>query len=816
MKIRRYRSMAARLVAAGGLACFSPMLLSGCSAAPEYDQTPQRPWAEDHASISPTAKPKQKVVKKGFEVGGPPPPGHPTIVGGAVPGWEPGRDRFRACQLTWSFIGPRPIREEYWSENADCSGRVVSIAPHPTDADTCYLASASGGIWKTTNKGATWVPLTDGLATLNHGAVVLEPGNPGTVYAGTGEYTLRSRGDGLFRSEDAGLTWNKVAGADKVGSTCSGIVINPQDTDEIWITGTDGCYRSLDRGVTWAEMTDASSSCIRMSPADPDTVYIGVAGLGLIFTTDGGDTFALRDFDLDPGDIARIVMDVAPSDSSTLYVAVINPSESLAGMYKSTDGGDTFAELANTPDFPAPQGTYDAYVAVDPNDANVVWCGGVDDRYAVNGVIRSTDGGDTWEEWARGLDGSQLHPDHHAIAFGPDGTIWEGNDGGIWKCETAPLITWTSANATLAVTQIYQVSLNDWSVEDLIAGTQDNGAPERVNLAEEWNQVVAGDGGYGAYDGAAGILYTTSVAVDEPSSRPYPYLVRRDTNGQTDVTGGWPGDLSDFIAPVIRAGDNPKALFVGTDRVWHTPDATVDPPTWTAISNNGIAGGGTLTSIAACAKDSTHVYTGSSNGNVYYSDNLGGVWNDRYQNLPAGRVSDIVVDPVYPKIAYLSLLNDDGGRIYRTFNAGVDWENMTGSLPVGVAVTALAVDWSRRTLPMIVGSGAGIYYSSDGGATWEKNCADLPNVNIGDIQIDQGYQFAIAGTYGRGAWRAMFPPADFCPDIDNSGFVDLDDFQIFIEYFEAGHPMADFDNSGFVDLEDYHAFVEAFEFGESC
>lgn len=818
MESRRNRPVAARLVAMGGLASFACLGSPGCSTVSDPGGVLGNLEAGEQVASRPLPRKKhEKVVKRGYEVAGPPPPGHPVVVGGVVPGWIPGQDKARACQLTWSFIGPRPIREEFWSEKADCSGRVISIAPHPIDANTCYIASASGGIWKTTNKGDTWVPLTDGLSTLNHGAVILEPGKPDTVYAGTGEYTMLSRGDGLFRSEDAGLTWAKVAGADKVGPTCSGIVINPDDTDEIWITGTGGCHRSLDRGVTWEEMTDRPASCIRMSPSDPKTVYIGVVGLGLMFTTDGGATFALRDFDLDADDIARIVMDVAPSDSSVLYVAVINPAESLEGLFKSNDGGDTFTELVNTPDFPGPQGTYDAYVTIDPTDPQVVWCGGVDDRYAVNGVIRSTDGGDTWEEWARGLDGSQLHPDHHAMAFGPDGTIWEGNDGGIWTCQTAPLITWKSANTTLGVTQIYQISLNDWTVEDLIAGTQDNGAPERINLAEEWDQVTPGDGGYGAYDGAAGILYTASVAVDEPSGRPYPYLVRRDANGGTDITGGWPGDLAEFIAPVVRAGDNPKALMVGTERVWHTPDATVDPPTWTDRSGNGIAGGGVLTSIAACAGDSKHVYSGSSNGNVYYTSNIiGGVWNDRYQNLPAGRVSDIVVDPVSPTIAYLSLQNDDGGRIYRTFNAGVDWENMTGTLPVGVAVTALAVDWSVRTLPMIVGSGAGIYFSSDGGATWEKNCADLPNVNIGDIQIDQGYQFAIAGTYGRGAWRAMFPPADFCPDIDDSGFIDTDDFDLFVWYFEMGHPMADFDNSGFVDLEDYHAFIVAYEFGESC
>ena len=161
---------------------------------------------------------------------GPPPPGYWKIIGGSVPGWRPEHmHRLRPgprSPLAWELLGPRPITNEYWSGYDDASGRVVGLAPHPTDHDTCYITAASGGVWKTIDGGENWVPLTDELSNLNHGAIAIDPNNPDTIYVGTGEYTTNSMGDGLFRSTDGGVNWERIATTDEVGLRCSGIAVD--------------------------------------------------------------------------------------------------------------------------------------------------------------------------------------------------------------------------------------------------------------------------------------------------------------------------------------------------------------------------------------------------------------------------------------------------------------------------------------------------------------------------------------------------------------------------------------------------------------
>lgn len=749
-----------------------------------------------------------------FEEAGPPPPGHPKIIGEPMPGWKEQRDRPRACEITWTFIGPKPISGDQFSAGADCSGRVVSIAPHPTDADIVYIATASGGIWKTTDGGDDWNPLTDDLSILNHGAIAIDPSNPNVLYMGTGEYTQKTASDGIFKSINSGQTWNQIATADDSGP-CSGIAVNPENSDIVWTTGRGGCYLTEDAGLTWDLALAGDASCVELNLDDPDIVYVGLVGQGLAISLDGGDSWAIEDFGLDTDDIQRIVMDSSLSHPDIAYAAVINAQESLEGLYRTGDAGDTWDIVGATPDFPKPQGLYDAYVAIDPGDPDVVYCGGVD-NYAVHGIAKTDDGGATWVEAADGLDGSHLHPDHHAMAFGPDGTIWEANDGGIWKSETNGL-TWESCNQTLAVTQIYQLALSDADADTLSGGTQDNGTAERANAAFDWPELLGGDGGFGAYDFVNQTQYLTAVALDETSGKPYPLVFRRAEEIE-DITGDWDGQNSNFISPVVRATDDPAVVFVGTDRVWMTLDATDDPPDWEEVSDTFVSGGGVLNCIAVFEGDWKHVYTGSSTGKVYYSafSSDDESWGDVSAGLPAGDISDILIDPFDPELAYVSFHNTTGGRIFKTDDAGDNWEDLTGTLPDGVGVHALAVDFSVARRGMFVGSGAGIYYSKDDGQTWEKNCDDLPNVNIGDLRIDAGYQFIIAGTYGRGAWRAWLPSSGDCPDIDGSGFIDTDDFDTFVYYFELGHPAADFDNSGFVDFVDYSAFVDAFILGSGC
>lgn len=747
--------------------------------------------------------PDAREVRKGKF--GPPPPGYHKIIGHSVPDWRPDDMHAPAPRGTnWYALGPRPITGEYWSGNANASGRVVSIAPHPTDANTVYIASASGGVWKTTNGGSTWLPITDELSCLNHGSIAIDPASPQTVYVGTGEYTTGSAGDGLFRSTDGGATWTRIATVADVGVNCSRVLVDPTNSQNIHVAGSFGYIRSTNAGATWTRIRTTNTSDLAIHPTNGQILYLGAHGTGIFRSTNGGATWTQLTTGLPTDNVRRILIAISRSSPTTLYAAIVNSSSGLRGMYKSTNGGDSWTQLTATPNFPSPQGWYDCFVGVDPTNPNIVYAGGVFPDYAVAGVIKSTNGGTSWTDITRGPSGGQLHPDQHCIAFGPTGTIWIGNDGGVWS-STNGGNSWTNRNATLTVTQNYNIALHPTDPNKLLGGTQDNGTVGRETSALAWPQVVAGDGGFAAYDFASPTrMYTTYV---------YLQVFRITPTSFTDITGPWGSDPADFIAPLVMDPANPQTLLGGTNRIWRTTNAA-GAATWTAISTNTVAGGGTIRAIAVAPTASNTIYSGSSTGRVYVTTNAS-TWNNRSAGLPSGSISDIVISPTDPGTAYVSIENDSGPRIMRTTNFGVTWANATGNLPAGVRAQALACDWRFNPPDLFIGCGAGVYESRDGGATWVKDGVDLPNVNIGDLAIDTLNNAITAGTYGRGAWRKDLRSDTPCPgDLDGNGAVDLDDLSTLLANFGtpggADPADGDFDADGDVDLDDLTQLLSVF------
>jgi photosystem II stability/assembly factor-like uncharacterized protein len=708
-------------------------------------------------------------VEKSFErpETGPPPPGYIKILGEAVPGWTRA-EMNRAAQrgaLAWEALGPKPIKSEFWSGNDDASGRVVSIAVHPTEVNTAYIASASGGIWKTTDGGSAWTPLTDELPNLNHGCVALDPSDPDTVYAATGEYTTGANGDGLFYSADAGATWDRLATAAEVGSRCSQLIIDPNDPLVIHVSGQGGYVRSADGGVTWSNTLTGRVSDLAMHPTDSDTLFAGRHGQGVYRSEDGGLTWVPLAGGLPSINFSRILVDTAASAPDTVFATMITPNASLEGLYRSVDNGDTWSKLANTPNFPSPQGWYSAFFGVDPANASILYAGGVFPTYAVAGVTKSIDGGASWNDITMGVTGGQLHPDMQAIAFGSDGAVWVANDGGVWKSQNGGQ-SWINLNATLALTQNYAIAVDPTNADRVMGGTQDNGSVGRESATMDWPQIFAGDGGFLTFD------------FDQPArfyvTFPRLAVVRRNPSGSANtITGPWGGDPKNFIAPMVMDPNDSNTLLAGTNRIWRTSNASAGVPTWTAISTSEVVGGagGTLNAIAVAPGASDTIYTGSTNSRVFVTTDAS-VWVDRSAGLPNGQVSDLAVSPNDPGSAFVGFHNINGPRVLKTEDFGVTWEDVTGDLPGGVSARALAVDWPFGIPVLYAGSGVGVYSSVDGGATWIKDGPDLPNVNIGDLWVDLASGYLYAGTYGRGSWRAPLLTVEdiFADGFETGGF----------------------------------------------
>ena len=657
--------------------------------------------------------------------------------------------------LTWSFLGPNPILGDYWANYASVSGRVSSIAVDPRDGNVVYIGAAQGGVWKSSDGGATWAPLTDQLSSLASGCVTLDPHNPDVVYYGTGELHYSGDsfyGDGLFRSSDAGATWSKIASAATVGSYISRVRVSPADSNIVFVGSSSGFFRSTDRGASWNISFGAPPfPCddIAISTTDPQKVFAARNSSGVWRSTNGGVTFLKLAGGLPTSSVGRVQIAIAPSNGAVLYASYSNTSGALLGIYKSTNGGSTWTKQAAAPNYLGGQGWYDHFVVVSPTDANLCIAGGVYPYGAgTQGVVKTTDGGASWADITAGVDGSTLHPDQHYGTFGPDGTLWVANDGGVWKSIDLGA-HWINCTAGLGIAQFYTVGLHPSDPSAILGGTQDNGTV-RSSGSLAWPEVIAGDGGPAVYESSdPGYYYSTYIRMKELYRWNGPLF-------NADVSGPWEaaGDRADWCnSPLISDPASPNRILAGTHRVY---ESLTRGDSWTLISGD-LTGtpNGVLRALAVAPASPGMIYAGSSDGYVQVTVDDGALWNLRNAGLPAQTVTDIVVDPLLSNHAYLSLDVTSGARVSKTDDAGVAWVDATGDLPVNLRGMSLAADWRASPERLYLGTDFGVYSSRDGGAHWLLAGMGLPNTAVYDLALDNVNSWLVAATHGRSMWRAF-------------------------------------------------------------
>lgn len=653
---------------------------------------------------------------------------------------------------TWIFLGPQPIMNEYWSGNADASGRLSSIIVHPTDPNLIYLAAAQGGVWKSTDGGVTWTPLTDYLSSLASGNLVFDPLNADIIYYGTGEQHFSGDsfyGDGLFKTTDAGATWFKIASKDTVGSYIAKVLLKPTNPNIIHLASDRGYVRSTDGGTTWTVRLSTNwCTDLALSPSAPATVFAAIHSDGIYKSTDDGSSWTKLTNGLPSGGFGRINMAISLNDTNVIYASFIANSGALYGMYKTTNAGNSWFNLPNTPNYVGYQGWYDNCVIIHPTNPNICYAGGVFPYGSgYYGLIKTTDGGNSWVDVTIGSNG-QLHPDQHCLAFGPDNTLWVGNDGGIWKTADGGQ-TWINCNHTLGVTQFYTLAIHPTNSNFLLGGNQDNGS-EWYTGSLGWPQVFAGDGGPVAIEwDSPNIFYTTYVHMT--------YLYKYD-NGVWlgDVTGPWSGDRASWCnGPLVIDPNQIDALLAGTYRVFRT---TNSGNSWAQISGDLTNGTGHLRALAVSTAGSNTIYSGSSDGRVYVTTD-GSTWNPRYSGLPVAPIPDIVTDPTNWQTAYICIDQSTDGRVYKTTDAGISWSDITGDLSTGLRAMSMTADFSLNPPTLYLGTDYGVYYSTNSGSNWSRYGSTLPNVAIYEIGCDTANGLLVASTHGRGMWHKQLVSA---------------------------------------------------------
>lgn len=704
----------------------------------------------------------------------------------------------QTSNIVWQSAGPTPIAGEIWACNdnqyvyENVSGRVTALCVDPADPNVVYCGGAFGGVWKSTDAGAHWFPITDGEATLAVGSIAIDPNNHSIVYAGTGE--ANGSGDsyyglGILKSTDGGGSWNRLGANEFAGRAISKILVDPSNSNRVWVTSTTsrvysvspptGVLLSTDGGLSWTLKSVVNASYraydIAVEPGNSNVVYTSVfagvlvSGRGIYKSTDGGDSWAKLTNGLPTADPRRISLAIAPSRPQRIYSGWASNYSQLLGVYVSDDSGAIWSKLPNPP--PGTfgiGGSYNYYnvLAVSPTNPDRVFFGGLH-------LWRTNDSLSGWTTVDDGCTAATVtHVDHHALAFGPDGTLYDGNDGGVWKT-TDEGASWANLNSSLSLTQFVSVSLHPSDSTKGVGGSQDNGY-ELITGAPLWTQTFHGDGGFCDWNFSdLNTIYGTYV---------YNYIfVSR--NGGIDWELSNSGiDVNDnvaFYAPLKIDPDSAHWVYFGTDRLYRSTDTG---HTWTPTTPiELVTGGAYLTAIAVSRPDKygrKGWIVGSFNGLLLYSVN-GTVWDYvGKSNIPGRWVTDFEISPVDAGHLLVSFSgfnsNTPGvpGHVFRTLNAGGAWTDISGNLPDVPVNTILADPKNFNTV--LAGTDVGVFITFDGGANWQKFGAGIPNVAVVDLRYNSTTRVLAAATHGRGMyWVRGFDLTSPCTLGDMNGDTGL-------------------------------------------
>lgn len=675
--------------------------------------------------------------------------------------WPPAGVEIKGHQS--SLIGPAPLNNPnniFYNGTGANAGRLSTIAIHPTDPNIVYLGAAQGGVWKSTDAGQTWTPLTDSQCSLAMGWIAIDPVNPNIIYAGTGEQHFSGDsyyGCGVLRSSDAGATWTQLGASvfDTAtgGARISRVVINPATagstaTTTVFAASTFGLYKSLDSGGTWALKLAGIVTDVLIHPTNPQIMYAAVGAIfgsaanGIYRSTDGGENWTKLTNGLPAADVGRINLAIAPSNPQILYAAIQDSFNgsladgALLGIWSTADGGASWTQLTATNAScslgSSHQCWYDMAIAVDPTNPNTVYFGGI-------WLYKSTNAGATFADISQGVDGRYIHVDQHVLVFDSLQRLYVGNDGGIWRTVDGGA-TWTNLNGNLAVNQFYPgVALHPSNASVALGGMQDTGTAKYAGTAV-WNMVVGGDGVVAAFDR------------NIPDSRWYASwqylgLLRTDNNGAsfTSIDGGIEKTGVLFIAQFAMDPNNSDVLIAGTNNVWRTTNRGAS---WTSNSPDFSQG---IFVLAFAPSESSTYYVGTAAGEVSVTRNTGSTWTNVSAGLPIRFISDIAVGSTDPQEVYVTVSGFGSGHVFRSTNAGASWTDISGNLP-DIPVNTITL-LPGTTVPILyVGTDLGVFRSTNGGTTWAL-LSGLPNVAFGDLAFNRTTALLLAASHGRSVWR---------------------------------------------------------------
>ncbi|MGD8321132.1 MAG: glycosyl hydrolase, partial [Gemmatimonadota bacterium] len=696
------------------------------------------------------------------------------------------------AELSFRSIGP-----------AVTGGRIHDVQALPDDPGTIWVASATGGLWKSTNRGTTWDPVFDGQPTGTFGVVAVAPSNHDVVWAGTGEQNNRqssSWGNGVYRSTDGGETWTHVGLEDT--RAIGRILVDPADPDvalvgalgNLWAPSEErGVFRTTDGGRTWTKVlyVDDVTGVVDMARdgGDPGTIYAaayqrlrqpwgfngGGPGSGIYRSTDGGQTWERLTRGLPDGPMGRIGVATSAHTGGLVYAVVEHAT--AQGIYRSTDGGDRWERMSDMNSRPA----YYSGLYVDPtDDARLYLC--------TRWFYQSEDAGRTWRTMPTeptydvGLKG-----DYHAMWIDPNDSrhFYLAGDGGLYQ-------TWDRGATyvpyeNIPIGQFYGLGLDDRAPYWIYGGMQDNHSWEVPSatrhylgiVGDDWREIGFNDGLEHDVD-VDGPRYVYSNAVEGDLTLVDAYTGdRREIPpvaepGQPELRWEWmtPGAASRTMAGTYYYGAQRLMITRNHGTTWTgTEDLTrnIDRDTLSIMGvkgsepmlskNDGQSDFSALSAVAESPLDARILWVGSDDGNLQVSRDGGATWTEVVANLPGAPdgayISRIGASREAPGVAYVAV--DDHRRgdfrpyAYRTEDFGATWTSIAGGLPADGSVRFIG-EHPNRPGALFLGTEHALYASPDRGGTWYPLGTDLPATPYMEVEVQPRTHDAVVATHGRGIY----------------------------------------------------------------
>jgi photosystem II stability/assembly factor-like uncharacterized protein len=678
------------------------------------------------------------------------------------------------------------------------SGRVVDFAVTPGKRHRFFVATASGGLWKTDNAGTTWQPVFDSEGSYSIGCVTIDPSNPNIIWVGTGENNSQrsvSFGDGVYKSMDGGQTWKNMGL--KESEHIGNIVVHPKDSNIVYVSamgplwrggGDRGLYKTTDGGATWERILHISDDTgvaeVWLDPRDPNLVYAtswqrrrhvwtlinGGPESAFHKSTDGGATWRKIDKGLPSVDRGRMGLCISPVDPDVIY-GILDAARDESGLFRSTDRGESWEKRSKH----HTSGDYWNELTCDPHDLDTV--------YSVEVFLWVTkDGGKSFDK----VNFKKKHVDDHAVWLDPKDPDYMlvGCDGGVYESFDRGT-TWLFKE-NLPITQFYRVSVDTSEPFYYVyGGTQDNatlGGPSRTLRKsgisnEDWFITVGGDG------------YETQVDPTDPnivySQWQYGGLVRYDRRSEEIVDiqpqeePGEPAHRWNWDSPLIISPHSPTRLYFASQRLFRSDDRG---NTWTAISGDlsrqldrdklevmgriwemdavhkstSTSDYGNIVSLSESPLVEGLIYIGTDDGLIQVTEDSGENWR-KVDGVPG------VPERTYVSDLEASLFDED--TVYATFDnhkmgdftpyvavsrdRGRTWKSIRGDLPDREVAYTLIQDHVKAEL-LFIGSEFGLYVSFDEGAHWHRLKGGLPTIQMRDLDIQRQWNDLAVASFGRG------------------------------------------------------------------